>query len=539
MPKKSRMSDKSGMGLPNHMKANTVSVRTATLEDIPGIISVGKFAYADWPSHSLANARNYELQIAAFAEGQLVAVCEGIVVGYCASLIVNLDEDAPWYAHGEITGYGTFSTHNPSGNTLYGADIAVHPDWHGKGISKKLYASRKQLLRRYNLKQMVAGGRIPGYRQYQGKLTAQEYVAKVIAGEFRDPALNAHIKAGYAVRGVHFGYIDDAESLGYATHLVMENPRHRVNRRMVAAQSIKRPVRRARLCCVQYELRRISKWADLCEQVEYFVDTADAYESHIVLFPELFIAQMLTTMDRKRPLPELVGELADLESAFIELFKELAASRQLLIVAGSIPVRQEDGTIRNIAHLFSPQGNVYTQDKLHLTPAERLYWGMVPGDGLKIFDTHIGRIAILICYDIEFPELSRMLVDAGVDLILVPFATDERKAYLRVRYCAQARAVENTIYVALSGNVGALPLCPAMALNFGQAAILTPSDFAFPLNAVAGEGVINTQTVVISDIDLGALEIEREVANVKPLMDRRSDIYEVRNKIHIEKCRVI
>jgi GNAT superfamily N-acetyltransferase len=266
------------------MKPKPVSVRNATVNDIPGIINVGKAAYAQWPSHSLANARNYELQIAAFPEGQFVAVCDGIVVGYCACLIVHLDADSPWYAHGEITGYGTFSTHTPSGNTLYGADIAVHPDWQGKGVSKKLYTARKQLLRRHNLKQMIAGGRIPGYRDHQGKLTAREYVDKVIAGELKDAALNAHLKAGYEVHGVHFGYIDDAESLGFATHLVMANPKHRVNRRMVAAQSIKRPVRRARVCCVQYELRRISKWEDLCEQVEYFVDTADAYESHIILF---------------------------------------------------------------------------------------------------------------------------------------------------------------------------------------------------------------------------------------------------------------
>jgi predicted amidohydrolase len=272
--------------------------------------------------------------------------------------------------------------------------------------------------------------------------------------------------------------------------------------------------------------------------VEYFVDTADLYDSHLVVFPELFIAQMLCTFNRNTPLPELVSQLADLHAQYVELFTSLATTRQILIVAGSAPVRQPDGTIRNVAHLFSPMGNVYTQEKLHLTPAESNYWGLCQGEGLKVFETHLGRIAILICYDIEFPELSRMLVDAGVDLIIVPFATDERKSYQRVRYCAQARAVENTIYVVLAGNVGTLPRSPAMSLNFGQAAILTPSDFAFPLNGIAAEGVINTQTVVISDIDLGALEVEREVANVRPLIDRRPDIYFIQSRIKIEKCKV-
>ncbi|MGB3210994.1 MAG: GNAT family N-acetyltransferase [Desulforhopalus sp.] len=520
------------------MRIKSLIVRNATLADVPSIVGVAAKAYSRWSSDQLANERNYQMQITAFPEGQFVAVKEDKVVGYCSSLIVQFDDDSPWYDHGEITGFGSFSTHTPSGNTLYGADIAVDPDYQKQGISKKLYGARKSLLRRHNLKQMIAGGRIPGYSKYQGKMSAKEYVAKVINGELRDKALNAHIRAGYEIHGVHYGYMEDEQSLGYSTHLVMPNPRHNPKKRALAGQPIKRTVRRARVCAVQYEMRKLRNWEELCEQVEYFVDTADLYDSHLVIFPELFIAQMLCTMERATPLPELVGQLADLHGQYVELFTHLAASRHILIVAGSVPVRQPDGTIRNTAHLFSPMGNVYTQEKLHLTPAEATYWGLCPGEGLKVFDTHIGRIAILICYDIEFPELSRMLVDAGVDLIVVPFATDERKSYQRVRYCAQARAVENTIYVALAGNVGTLPRSPAMHLNFGQAAVLTPSDFAFPMNGIAAEGIINTQTVVISDIDLGALEVEREVANVRPLIDRRPDIYSIQSGIKIEKCKV-
>lgn len=520
------------------MKKKAISVRNATLEDVPAILEVAKKAYPHWSELQRANERNYQMQISAFPEGQFVAVADGRVVGYCSSLIVYLDDDSPWYAHGEITGFGSFSTHNYSGNTLYGSDIAVDPDYQRMGISKKLYAARKSLFKRYNLKQMIAGGRIPGYKQYSGKMSAKTYVAKVLAGELQDKALNAHMKAGYEIHGVHYGYMDDEQSLGYSTHLVMPNPRHNPTKRALAGQPIKRTVRRARICAVQYEMRKIGSWEELCEQVEYFVDTADLYDSHLVVFPELFIAQMLCTLDRTVPLPELVKQLADLHQKYLELFTSLATSRQMMIVAGSVPVHQPDGSIRNVAHLFSAMGNVYTQEKLHLTPAEATYWGLSQGEGLKVFDTPLGRIAILICYDIEFPELSRMLVDAGVDLIVVPFATDERKAYQRVRYCAQARAVENTIYVVLAGNVGALPRSPAMTLNFGQAAILTPSDFAFPMNAIAAEGIINTQTVVISDIDLGALEVEREVANVRPLIDRRPDIYTIQRQMPIQKIKV-
>lgn len=517
------------------MSSQAVFIRNAQSKDIPGILEVAARAYANWPSHTLATERNYQMQIDAFPPGQVVAIIDEKVVGYCTSLIVLLDDESPWFAHGEITGWGSFSTHDVSGNTLYGADIAVDPAFQGRGVSKKLYQARKALMRRLNLKQMVAGGRIPGYENYQGKMSAKAYVQKVVDGEFLDPALNAHLRAGYEVRGVHFGYIEDEQSLGYATHLVMENPKHHSRKRYIAAQPIKSHSRKARVCAIQYEMRRIQSWEDMCEQVEYFVETADAYDSHLVVFPELFIAQMLCTFPRELSLLEMVEKLADLHVKYVDFFTQLAVKSQLMIVAGSVPVRQANGELRNVAHLFSPGGNVYTQEKLHLTPGESTYWGLQPGDGLKVFHTPIGRIAILICYDIEFPELSRILVDSGVDMVVVPFATDERKAYQRVRYCAQARAVENTIYVVLAGNVGGLPKSPSMRVNFGQAAILTPSDFAFPLNAVAAEGVVNTQTVVVSDIDIGSLQIQREVADVKPLIDRRKDLYRIEKTFSVEQ----
>ena len=115
-----------------------ITVRAATDADIPAIMAVAKAAYSKWPAGSLANERNYVMQLNAFPAGQFAAISGDDVVGYASSLIVQLDEDSPWYNYAEITGYGSFNTHNPAGNTLYGGDIAVHPDWQGKGIAKKL-----------------------------------------------------------------------------------------------------------------------------------------------------------------------------------------------------------------------------------------------------------------------------------------------------------------------------------------------------------------------------------------------------------------
>jgi predicted amidohydrolase len=174
-----------------------------------------------------------------------------------------------------------------------------------------------------------------------------------------------------------------------------------------------------------------------------------------------------------------------------------------------------------------------------VTPAEREEWGITPGEGIKVFETPLGRVAIVICYDIEFPELVRLLVQHGVDIILNPFATDERKSYLRVRYCAQARAVENMVYVVMAGNVGGLSRSPAMFLNYGQAAICTPSDFAFPMDGIAAEGIVNTQTVVVADLDLGALDIQRQSASVRPLLDRREDLYSLTARTPIQRIVVV
>lgn len=524
--------------MPTSGKTSPIKVRTAKAEDAAAIAAVAKTTYAAWPATSIANERNYALQIAAFPSGQLVAVANGQIIGYATSLIVQIDDDSPWYNHAEITGNGTFRTHDPSGQTLYGADIAVLPDWQGKGVSRALYQARRALMKRHNLKQMVAGGRIPGYASHRGQLTAQEYVDKVVAGELTDPALNAHLRAGYAVHGVHYGYLDDQESLGYATHLVMTNPDFHPRRRLIAGAPVRRMARHVRVCATQYDQRRISSFEDFADQIEYFAQNAATYDSHLLLFPEFVTAQLYSTFTRGIALLDAVEQLAALAPRIDALFRDVAMRHRLHVVGGTTPVRTEEG-MRNVAHLYTPGGSSYTQEKLHITPAEREYWGITPGDGVKVFETALGRLAIVVCYDIEFPELVRMLVENGVDIILNPFATDERKSYLRVRYCAQARAVENMVYVVMSGNVGGLSHSPSMTINFGQAAICTPSDFAFPKDGVAAEGIVNTQTVVIADLDLGALDIQRQSASVRPLLDRRHDIYELTAKVPIEHIVVV
>ena len=518
-----------------------IRVRRARLEDVPTIYACQQAAYPEFGAAGLNDERLLGMQLRAFPEGQFVATRAGRVVGYATSLIVQMDEESPWYSYAEITGNGTFSSHDPTGDTLYGADIAVHPDARGQGVAGALYERRRRLMKRFNLRRFVAGGRIPGYREYAGRMTPEEYVARVVSGELKDMALNAHLKAGFRVRDVRMGYLRDDQSLDYATFLEMENPEFNSARRRIAAAPLRHPVRKVRTCVAQYEMRPISSWEEFEKQVQFFVRTAEEYDCHLLLLPELFTVQLFATLPSGPTGPssrEAIIWLAEQTPRYLDLFREAAQRSGILIVAGSHPVQSPTG-IRNVAHLVTPAGNVYTQEKLHVTPNERREYGIVPGDEIKVFDTPVGRIGIEVCYDVEFPEIARLQTLAGAELLLVPFSTDERKAYTRVRYASQARAVENVVYVAISGNVGNLPQVTNFLINYGQSAIFTPSDFSFPIDAIAASADPNTETVVITDLDLGSLEQAREHGSVHLLRDRRSDLYRLEATPPVELVRVV
>ncbi len=514
-----------------------VTVRRWRQRDIPRILAVQHAAYAGLPPHQIGDERLLKLQLRAFPEGQFVAELDGQVVGYTCTLIVQLEDENTLYSFAEITGDGTFTTHNPSGDTLYGADIAVHPDFQRRGVAQALYQRRKQLLKQYNLRRMVAGGRIPGYAAFAGKLTPEQYVAKVVAGELRDPTLSPQIKAGYHVKGVVMEYLDDAQSLNFATYLVFDNPRYDAARRRIAASIARRPARKVRLCAAQYEMKRINTWEEFEQQVQYFVSCANEYHCHFLLFPELFTVQLFSMMDPHLEAVELMGQLAELTERYTAMFRRMAQETGIYIIGGSTPV-VINGERRNCAHLFCPDGQVHLQDKLHITPDERELYGLVPGEGLKVFDSPLCRFAIQVCYDIEFPETARLLTLAGAELFFVPFSTDDRKAYQRVRYCCQARAVENYIYVAAAGNVGNLPNVASFLINYGQAAVFTPSDFPFPVNAIQAEADSNTETVVITELDLTDLVRQRETGSVRPLRDRRVDLYSLHGRTPVELVRL-
>ena len=136
-------------------------------------------------------------------------------------------------------------------------------------------------------------------------------------------------------------------------------------------------------------------------------------------------------------------------------------------------------------------------------------------------------MGVLICYDVEFPELSRVLAEQGMKILFVPFWTDTRNAYLRVRRCAQARAIENECYVVITGSVGNLPRVENMDIQYSQAAMFSPSDFSFPHDAIIAEATPNTEMTLVSDLDMDLLKELRYQGSVQNFRDRRLDLYRI------------
>ncbi|MGQ0736493.1 MAG: carbon-nitrogen hydrolase family protein [Acidobacteriota bacterium] len=280
---------------------------------------------------------------------------------------------------------------------------------------------------------------------------------------------------------------------------------------------------RVRVSALQYFIRPVESFDQFRLQVEGLVDTAEDYKCHLLVFPEYFATQLLTLGDMRRPMPEQIHALAEQAASIDELFTQLARRSRMYIVGGTVPVHgDEPGTVYNQCTVYGPSGTYGRQRKLHMTRFESEEWLVSAGRRLRVFDTTFGRMAVNICYDVEFPELARAAARAGATVLLAPSCTDDRQGYLRVRYCAQARAIENQLYVVLASTVGSLPMVPAVSLNYGQAAVLTPSDFSFARDGIAAEGEPNQESMILSDLNLESLMESRVNGTVLPLRDSQS-----------------
>lgn len=497
----------------------TISLRAATTADIDELVALNTRCFPAMAEENVVWTRGHLLSHQRlFSEGQIVAELNGKLVGGVCSLIVDLG-DNPYRPHtyAGITDGGFFHNHDPSGDTLYGADVFVEPTLRGGGVGRLLYEARRNLCKQHNLRRILAGGRLHGYLQHADKMTPEEYIHAVEVGDIKDLVLSFQLREGFIVRGILKNYITDPNSKNNASLIEWLNPDY--------TPTTNQDHRKVRVAAVQYQVRKINSFQEFAEQVEYFVETAHDYRADFVLFPEFFSVQLLSQDSLKNlPSREGIAKLAEMETEFMELMSRLSREYGLHIIAGSHPMRRGE-VIYNASPVFFPDGSHVTQPKLHITPSEVKYWGITGGNELRVIDTPKARIGVLICYDSEFPEAARSLADQGAEIIFVPFCTDDRPGYQRVRICSRARAVENQLYVVTAGVIGNLPSVPAMDIHYGQASIFTPSDSEFARDGIQAEADANVEMLLVNDLDINDLYRSRSQGSVRQVIDRRRDLF--------------
>lgn len=497
-----------------------IEVRKLRPDDYEQLIDSMIEAYGNYEDYWKKST--IEKLIRLFPDGQFCVEVNGKVAAAALSIIVLYELYGDEHNYREITGNFSFDTHTEDGDVLYGIDVFVHPEFRGMRLGRRLYQARKDLCEKLNLKGIVIGGRLPNYHNYSEEMSPREYISKVRSKEIHDPVLNFQLANNFHVIKVLKNYLEgDQESEEYAALLQWNNIYYSKKRNAMTDSII-------RLGLVQWQMRHFKDLDSFYEQVEFFIDALADYKSDFVVFPEFFNTPLLAPYN-DLPEHEAMRKLAELTEPIKKKLSEYAISYNVNIIAGSMPT-VEDGQIFNTSYLLHRNGKTDSYQKIHITPNEQKYYGFTGGEKIKVFDTDCGKIGLLICYDVEFPELPRLLADQGMKILFVPYLTDTQNAYNRVRACAQARAIENECYVAITGCVGNLPGVSNMDIQFGQAAVFTPSDFSFPENAIKAEATPNTEMTVIADVDLVLLKDLHYNGSVRTLGDRRKDLYEVKLK---------
>jgi predicted amidohydrolase len=261
-----------------------------------------------------------------------------------------------------------------------------------------------------------------------------------------------------------------------------------------------------KVAAAQYPIGEPASLAEWEAKIASWVAEGAKTGAELLVFPEYAAIEqaacfgpavssdLATTLER-------VAELAQTRVAF---HAALARQHGVHILVGSGPTKAADGRFVNAAQLVTPLGAIGVQEKLIMTPFEH-DWGVTAGEPLRVFETALGRLAVLICYDSEFPLLARAAVEAGAEAILVPSCTERISGYHRVRTGAKARALENTVAVVQSPTVGDALWSPAVDHNVGAAGIYVPPENGVSDDGTLAEGPLNSEQWVSGIVDLAAL----------------------------------
>lgn len=258
-----------------------------------------------------------------------------------------------------------------------------------------------------------------------------------------------------------------------------------------------------KIAAAAYPLDYFEEFAAYAAKVTTWVETAAGNGADLLVFPEYGSMELASLGGRNvaADLEAALHEVARHHPAVDALHRDLAARHGVYILAASAPFFTGPRPV-NRAHFYGPNGLIGYQDKQIMTRFEREIWDVVPGNGLTLFDTPLGKVGVIICYDSEFPLLSQHLVAAGAEILLVPSCTDSLAGFSRVRIGAMARALENQCISVQAPAVGLCDFCPAVDENVGAAAIYGPPDKGFPATGILAETRLNQAGWAYAEIDL-------------------------------------
>lgn len=277
------------------------------------------------------------------------------------------------------------------------------------------------------------------------------------------------------------------------------------------------------IAAAQYPITAHPDFEAWRDQQRAWVQQAASAGAQLLLFPEYAPLELTSTLPNQGRGLSLIEHLQQVQSLwpFVkQTYADLAQQHQVWIVGGTLPeFTDTPPRLRNCAHLFSPSGQHLAQPKLQMTRFEREEWHVNPGSGGTVVQTPFGKLAIAICYDIEFPLIARRLVEHGADLILVPSCTDTLAGHHRVTIGSRARALENQCYVVQAATVGAATWSLALDENHGTAAVFSPVDHGFPPDGIVAQGQLDSPCWIYAELDIPALAQVRHSGQVRNFQD--------------------
>lgn len=281
----------------------------------------------------------------------------------------------------------------------------------------------------------------------------------------------------------------------------------------------------SRIAAAAYPIEYLPSWQVWAKKISRWVAEAAQQQAQILLFPEYAALELIALLPKElhHNILKIRPVLQAYLPQFLELHQKLAQQYNVCIVAGSLPVAQDDGYV-NRTYVFGSSGQMSYQDKLMMTRFEAEEWDIRPGEGVHLFESHDLQFGVVTCYDSEFPMLSRQLAEAGAEILLVPSFTSSRAGYTRVRVGSMARALENQCYAVHAPLLAKASWTYAVEDAEGMTGVYCPSDNGLPENGILASGKWNTPGWLITDLDLHCIRRVRKHGHVLNWHDRKTAV---------------